>query len=1063
MGKMFLRNLHAFAWICLSLVLGWGAANVSFGRAFTNPIVPAPSADPFIVQQDGFYYHIHNMRSQRRNAIAIRKTTDVTQLGDTRPQCVWIAPETGPYSKEIWAPELHFYQGKWYIYVAADDGKNVNHRMWVIESEGKDPMGPYNQTPTLLETGGWAIDGTVLQDKDRLWFIWSGWPEQTNGTQYLYIAPMESPTRISAERTLLSVPDQPWERKAMPLLEGPQILRHQDKLFIIYSASGSWTKDYCLGMLEYTGGDFTDPKSWKKHSSAPVFASKDSVLGVGHCSFFLSPDGQENWIAYHTKSKPENGWGDRRVQIQPFPYDAQGVPVFGQPVQPGVELTVPSSTDQAQQQPTVRDNFSDTWVATDNLGRSLPDFQEVGGPRTNRSIGMFYFLWNGAHGMDGPYDVSKILTKYPEAIWDAKHPAWGKMYVPHHWGESWFGYYTSTDEAVYEKHARMLGEMGVDVIIFDASNKVTYFDQYMALCRAFIRVRQSGGCTPQIAFLCPFWDPATTITKLWNEFYSKNLYPELWYRWEGKPLIMADPAACGNGISYGNRETPEALNPGETLGQSFRQDKPFASIAASIPTWNSTNSAATLTLKKDSPTGELVMQERFTIIADNGWLTLQRAEPLPAGTYYLELSQPEKTLGWWSENKNPIPGGKAWKNGKEVAGSRNLRITEASLSAISIGNFFTFRKPQPDYFTGPTGPNQWGWLEVYPQHIFYDANNHPEQMTVGVAQNATDGHLSVLSNPRSHGRSFHNGQEPSRDNQDTTGRNFQEQWNRALQVDPPFLFITGWNEWIMGRFDEHASFYGVGPVSFVDQFNNEYSRDIEPANCPHQDNYYYQTIANIRRYKGVREAQKVVSHHIQLDGTFADWKAIRPEFRDDIGDPIHRKWHGVGTNITYINQTGRNDIISAKVSLSKDILFTYVRTLEPMGNPARPHWMLLLLDVDQNHRNGYGRFGYDFIVRSAPENPLHKAIVQRYIRKPFYFDVFEFGEWETVATVDRQINGTQMEMAIPLNLLGVEKESLSYIDFKWADNIQETEEAKDFTIHGDVAPNDRYNYRAIFK
>ena len=111
------------------------------------------------------------------------------------------------------------------------------------------------------------------------------------------------------------------------------------------------------------------------------------------------------------------------------------------------------------------------------------------------------------------------------------------------------------------------------------------------------------------------------------------------------------------------------------------------------------------------------------------------------------------------------------------------------------------------------------------------------------------------------------------------------QWNRALDVSPPFVFITGWNEWVMMRFNKQNSpFYGSGEVTFVDQFNAEYSRDIEPADCPHQDNYYYQTIANIRRYKGVRQLPEVASKPILLDGDFSDWATVSPEFRDDIGD-----------------------------------------------------------------------------------------------------------------------------------------------------------------------------------
>lgn len=158
------------------------------------------------------------------------------------------------------------------------------------------------------------------------------------------------------------------------------------------------------------------------------------------------------------------------------------------------------------------------------------------------------------------------------------------------------------------------------------------------------------------------------VRELWNDFYGPRLYPDLWFQWEGKPLILADPAL----------------------------------------------------LDKDQ--GDLL-------------------------------------------------------------------------------NFFTFRKPQPDYFAGPTGPRQWGWLEVYPQHAFYAREGVPEEVTVGVAQNAVDGKLGVLSHPNSQGRSFHDHHQPGPEAQDHSGRNFAEQWRLALQIDPAFVFVTGWNEWIAGRFD----------------------------------------------------------------------------------------------------------------------------------------------------------------------------------------------------------------------------------------------------------------------
>jgi hypothetical protein len=337
------------------------------------------------------------------------------------------------------------------------------------------------------------------------------------------------------------------------------------------------------------------------------------------------------------------------------------------------------------------DLMSDTWTATDGLNRALPT--GVSPPRANRFVGVFYFLWLGFETTDGPYDVSKILTANPNAMQEPNNPAWGPLYHYHHWGEAYFGYYRSSDQWVIRRHARMLADSGVDVIFFDVTNNAVYPESFQALCQAFSDVRAQGGTTPQVAFLTPFGSPFQTVQTLYNNIYKVNYHPELWFRWEGKPLILSNPQAF--------QQTPEILN------------------------------------------------------------------------------------------------------------------------------FFTFRTPQPSYFVGPTGPDQWGWLEVFPQHIFENSANISEQMTVGVGQNAVGDRLGSMSEVGARGRTFHNNTFPPDKSLTPYGLNIQEQWERALQVDPEFVFVTGWNEWIALRLNEFASIQL--PVMFVDEFDWEHSRDIEPC------------------------------------------------------------------------------------------------------------------------------------------------------------------------------------------------------------------------------------------
>lgn len=696
------------------------------------------------------------------------------------------------------------------------------------------------------------------------------------------------------------------------------------------------------------------------------------------------------------------------------------------------------------------DLASDTWVATDALGRSVPVHPQAGPPRVGKSIGLFYFLWLGRHGEHGPFDISKILAQDPQAMEKPDSPLWGPLYDPHHWGESIFGYYVGDDDGVLRKHAQMLGDAGVDAIIFDVTNQLTYPESWRALCRVFDEMRRLGNRVPQIAFLCPFGDPPKVVRELYKDLYEPGLYPELWYRWEGKPLIMADPDAILANEANTQRDHPAEVAAGHSLGQSFTTEKPLLSVAGNFPTWGTTNGSVTLRLRRGGPGGELVSSNRFEAVLDNSWLALHFDTPLPPGRYYMEAEAAQGRIGWWSHQSDVFPRGEAFADGQAVLGDRNLRLATADETGAAILKFFTFRKPQPDYFVGPRGPREWGWLEVYPQHAFYVKPGVAEQATVGVAQNAVDGKLGVLSNPRSHGRSFHDGREPEPAQQDATGRNFAEQWRRAFELDPAFVFVTGWNEWIAGRFPASAPFHGAGPVSFVDQFDPEHSRDIEPMKGGHGDNYYYQFVSEVRRFKGVRPLEPVRSHAIAIDGRFDDWKTVGPEFRDTIGDPMKRDYRGWGKEQHYVNRSGRNDLVAAKVSRQAGRVAFYARTREAIVGEGTPHWMLLYVDTDANPATGW--LGYDVVInRRPPANG--RASVERHEGNGY--------AWTAAGDVELKVAGSELEVAVPENLLRLPAGQCA-LDFKWADNIQETGEASDFTLNGDVAPNDRFNYRALF-
>lgn len=290
-----------------------------------------------MIHHDGFYYYSETHLEQR--SIVIRKSKTIAGIAHDPGVCVWRAPARGKNSHAVWAPELHRIGDKWFIYYAADDGKNENHRMWVLESEGDNPQGRYHCRGTL-ETGGWAIDGTILNLDEKMYFVWSGWPGKVDGRQNIYIAPMTDPLTISAKRTLICEPEHTWEKVAMPICEGPQILKRNNDFFIVYSASGSWTEDYCLGLLHNRTGDVMNPAAWRKHPK-PVFQKTETVWGVGHCSFVKSLCQTEDWILYHSKSIKGNGWKDRDVHAKRFTWTAEGLPDFGSPL-PRTLTAVPS-------------------------------------------------------------------------------------------------------------------------------------------------------------------------------------------------------------------------------------------------------------------------------------------------------------------------------------------------------------------------------------------------------------------------------------------------------------------------------------------------------------------------------------------------------------------------------------------------------------------------------------------------------------------------------------------------------------------------------------------------
>ena len=341
------------------------------------------------------------------------------------------------------------------------------------------------------------------------------------------------------------------------------------------------------------------------------------------------------------------------------------------------------------------------------------------------------------------------------------------------------------------------------------------------------------------------------------------------------------------------------------------------------------------------------------------------------------------------------------------------------------------------------GKDKWPWLDNSPQNYGWHENKElPEELTVAAAQHP-------VSNI---GRSYREGHEPPADQQ-TPGQGvyFAEQFAQALKVKPEFLFITGWNEWIATRFtsDNGQTFLGKhlpkGGSFWVDEYNQEYSRDIEPQRGHFEDNYYYQMVSFIRQYKGVRSVPAPTA--AKTIRGFDDWKDVGPEYLDDVGDTETRHYAGNGGAI-YTNTEGRNDIVRAKVARDPETVWFHVETNETLTPPEGKHWMQLLINSDR--KAGKGWFGYDYVVNRQPGDHT-SAVLERYddAKKA----------WVDPVRVPLSINDKQMDVSIPRAAIKSFGGPLRF-EFKWADNVplDELKSPAEFMEHGDVAPNARFNY-----
>ncbi|MDR2425183.1 MAG: hypothetical protein LBD59_10755 [Prevotellaceae bacterium] len=648
------------------------------------------------------------------------------------------------------------------------------------------------------------------------------------------------------------------------------------------------------------------------------------------------------------------------------------------------------------QQADYRDIYPDTWVATDALGRAMPDFAEAGAVKTDqrRVVGIFYLTWHGdgKFKLGSPYssDVSKILAQDPSARLDGKHPLWKES--SYHWGEPEDGYFLSKDEYVIRKDMSMLADAGVDVLVMDVTNAVLYWSEWEVLFAVMQQMQAEGNKVPQFCFWAFNGPVISVVQDLYEKIYQQNKWRNLWFYWDNKPLLLynAKPSVDSNvsGVKHPNHHydaaavtdprNPHYGNPDYT--QEFYLDY----------------------------TKEV--KEYFTL--RNMWWG-----------HYEWLG--ERLIG--TEDN--------WSFGYALDDDRVRNLDTDKLVSLHKGKKEAATVTPAQHPCTSIVGKSWTRDKGQPKLNHYDM---PEKTYVPWLG-------KIVDNPSGYGIYF------------------QDRWDEALKSDPQFIYINDWNEWISDKFvgGKASGSEGPGPTSFlgresnfyfVDQYNAEFNRAIQPMKGGYTDNYYMQMAQNIRRYKGVRPIpQHKGFKQIAIDGNFDDWKTVADEFRDTKGDVAHRNYNGYG-GLHYSNTSGRNDILTAKVAVdSKNILF-YAETATPLTSHTDNNWMLLFIDADNNSATGW--HGYDFIINKKING--NKTAVMRYNPKN------KKNPWKEIATTDYRYAENKLEIAIPRNLLGLTAEKFVF-DFKWSDNPADLDNIILLCINGDTAPNRRFNYRFIWE
>lgn len=640
---------------------------------------------------------------------------------------------------------------------------------------------------------------------------------------------------------------------------------------------------------------------------------------------------------------------------------------------------------------TERDLYSDTWVATDAIGRTMPTSEQTGDVKDDkrRVVGIFYITWHtqDLHNQPTPYkgDITQILLNDPSARKDTNHPAWKHTWF--HYAEPEMGYFLSQDEWVVRKDMSMLTDAGVDVIILDVTNAVRYWDEWEVIFKTMQQMKAEGNKVPKFCFWAFNGPVITVVQELYNKFYKTNRYSDLWFYWDEKPLLLynSDPHHNASG-GWTNNPNPNYYE--------------AAATDPNDPNYN--NPDYTQKSLKDY-TNEV--KEFFTL--RNMWW----------GYYEWGGKRFIGTEGNWSFGYSLADERIKKMSPEELIAKHNGKLEQAAVTPAQHPVTMTEH---------PMGVGK-SWTRKYgePELNEYDM---PE---VGYIPYLNEFKLNPV----------------------LYGAYFQESWDFALKGDPEFLYLNDWNEWTAMKFNTEPGTTWLSRQNsfmFVDQYNMEFNRGIQPMKGGYGDNYYMQMAQNIRRYKGSRPIpQHKGFAECKIDGRFSDWKNNSIEYRDTKGDTFHRDAKGYA-GMHYTNSSGRNDIITSKVAVGKENISFYAESAEKLTPHTDTNWMLLMIDADNNSSTGW--YGYDYIINKSVKNDRTTSLMR--------YDA-EKKEWAEVADIAMRYAENRIELTIPRHLLNLTEDKFTF-DFKWADNPKELADPISLCTDGDTAPNRRFNYRVIW-